>query len=300
MKKRIVSLTCAALLTAALTACGSSPAEPEIPSAPTAATPTETTAETTLPAIAFEETVIVDDENCTFTITAIKNDSIWGYTLKAFLENKTDKELMFSLRNVSVNGFMCDPFWATSITAGMKANEDISFNSEDFKKNGITKVTDIEFTLDVYDNNDWAADHLVTDTFSIYPMGEVEVETFVREAQEGDIVLFDDENCTMIATGFDPDGIWGYTMNVYLENKTDKTLTFSIDEASVNGFMCDPYWAETVAPGKRSNTAVSWMGSDFEANGITEVESLTLPVRVYDSNNWMADDIVSETFTVNP
>ncbi len=298
MNKKIISLISALLAAASLAACSSTP-QPET-TVPTTVPATEATTEATVPAILFEETVLVEDENCTFTITAIEEDSTWGYTLKAFLENKTDLELMFSLSNVSVNGFMCDPFWAKTVAPGMKANEAISFSDSDFKANGITDVTEIAFTLDIYDNNDWMADHLVSDTFTIFPLGEEAVQPYTREAVEGERVLFDDENVTMIVTGFDPDSIWGYTLNVYLENKTDKTLMFSIDGASVNGFMADPFWAKTVAPGKRSNTTISWTESEFENSGITEVESISLPVRVYDSNDWMAEDVLNDTFTVTP
>ena len=70
--------------------------------------------------------------------------------------------------------------------------------------------------------------------------------------------------------------------------------------ASVNGFMCDPFWAHTAAAGKRSNTTISWMASDFEANSITEVESLTLPIRVYDADDWSSASLVEDTFTLNP
>lgn len=116
--------------------------------------------------------VIPDNEFCTFKINSIEADNMWGYTLKAYLENKTDLELMFSLSNVSVNGFMCDPLWAATVTSGMKSNEEISFTSESFERNGIVDVTDITFTLSVYDNNDWAADHLVSEEFTIYPLAK--------------------------------------------------------------------------------------------------------------------------------
>lgn len=299
MNKKLISLISALLAAASLAACGSSAPQPET-TPPTTVPTTEAPTEATAPAILFEETVLVEDENCTFTITAIEEDSTWGYSLKAFLENKTNLELMFSLSNVSVNGFMCDPFWAKTVASGMKANETISFSDSDFKANGITDVTEIQFMLDIYDNSDWMADHLVSDTFTIYPMGEAAVQPYTREAVENEIVLFDDENSTMIVTGFDPDNTWGYTLNVYLENKTDKTLMFSIDGASVNGFMADPFWAKTVAPGKRSNTTISWSDSEFENSGITEVESISLPIRVYDANDWMAEDVLNDTFTVTP
>lgn len=297
MNKKFAAMFAAVSLAASLSACGSEPAA----TGPAGSAPiqTEPTQSTTAPA-AFEEIILRDDENCTVKITAIEEDGLWGYTLETYLENKTDKELMFSVSNASVNGFMCDPFWAVTVSAGMKANEEIHFMEEDLKRSGIETVTDIEYTLRVYDSNDWDAEDLVNEPVTIYPLGEEAVQPFTRQSVADEIVLFDDDNCTMIVTGFDPESIWGYTMNVYLENKTGENLMFSIGDAAVNGFMCDPFWAETVAPGKRSNTTVSWMTQDFEENGITEVDSLTLPIRVYNADNWHAADLVNETFTVNP
>lgn len=309
MKRKLMSLLLVLVMLLSLAACSDTPdaTDPPAPSDsnaqvnnPTEEENTPDTQPETVPQVTFEEIVLVDDENCTVKITAIDTENFWGYTLKVFLENKTDLELMYTLDAVSVNGFMCDPFWATTVTAGMKSNEEISFSSDDFELNGIADVTDISFTLKVYDDNDWTADNLVDDTFTIYPLGEEAVQPYTRTPVDGEIVLFDNEDCAMIVTGFDPDNMWGYTMNVYLENKTDKNLMFSIDGAAVNGFMCDPFWADSIVSGKRSNTTISWMESDFEDNGITDVESLTLPIRVYDEDDWMAEDLINETFTVNP
>ena len=298
----MISILLAFALLLSMAACGSAPtasSEDNI-SSNVKVQPKETEPKQTEPPIVFQETVIVDNENVTFKITAIENDSIWGYTLKVFLENKTEKDLMFTVNNVSVNGYMCDPFWATTVTAGMKSNEKIQFSSDSFELNGINAVTDIEFKLDIYDSNDWMTDHLVSEVFSIYPMGEDAVQVYAREPQLSDIVLFDNEECTMIITSFDPDDDWGYAVNVYLLNKTDKNLMFSVQDAAINGFMCDPFWAHTVAAGKASNTDITWFTSTLEEAGISEVENLTLPIRVYDEDDWMAEDIMNETFTVTP
>ena len=165
MKRMIVAIL-AVLMLSSLTACVQAP---DAPAQETAGKETDQTTAATPATEAFEEMVLVDDENCTFKITATGTDSIWGYTLKVFLENKTDLDLMFSLEDVSVNGYMCDPFWASSVAAGKKANEEISFFDSDFEKNGITEVSEITFTLNVYDSNDWSADHLVKETFTIHP-----------------------------------------------------------------------------------------------------------------------------------
>ena len=250
--------------------------------------------------VKFQETVLVDNDQLLFKITAVDNDPVWGYTLKAHIENRTDMDLMFALNEVSVNGYMCDPYFAVTVTAGMKANKDISFGADSFDEIGIETVTDIAFELRVYDSNNFAADEILDVDFVLYPLGKDAAKEYPRESQAGDIVLFDNENCTMIVTGFDPDGLWGYTAKVYLVNKTDDTLMFSVGSAAVNGFMCDPYFAQTVAPGKQCITGISWSKDALKENGITAVEELTLPIRVYEADDWMDGDLVNETFTVNP
>lgn len=248
----------------------------------------------------FPETTIVDDENCTVKVTAIEADSMWGYTMKVFLENKTDLNLMYTVDYVSVNDYMCDPFWATTVTPGMKANEEISFSEDSFEEIGITDVTDITFQLRVYDSDNWDTEDLVKDTFTIYPLGEAADKAYHREEQPGDLVLFDTDDCTMIVTGYDPDNLWGYTVKVFLENKTDSTLMFSTDNVAVNGFMCDPFWAKEVAAGKMAYAEISWSETDFEENGITEVEQLTMPIHVYNSDDWSMDYLIEETFEIIP
>lgn len=308
--KKLIALGLAVLMVLSMAACTSSDpgdsqtqGQASVAAGTTAAPETDAPTdapETTAAAVDFQELVLVDNESCTFKITGFEPDGLFGYTMKVYLENKTDLELMFSLDQVSVNGFMCDPFWAVNVTAGMKANEEISWFAEDFNTNGITTVTDIDMTVVAQDYNDWMADPLVNESFVVYPLGADAVQPYTRQSVAGEIVLVDNEFCTMIVTGFDPDNLFGYTMNVYLENKTDKELTFSTSDVAVNGFMCDPFWATYVSAGKRCNAAITWFEEDFTANGITTVESISLPVTVSDTNDWMADYLVDETFEINP
>lgn len=298
MCKRILTAALALLLCAG---CASAPdSETEMPTTdPNSSVTNGTTGEASKEP-AFPETVLVDNEDIFFQISSIHNDPVWGYTLKAQIENRTDKDMMFALSDTSVNGYMCDPLFAVTVTAGMKANKDISFSIDSFRQIGIQDVTDVEFTLRVYDSNDWTADSVVNEIFTIYPLGPDAVKEYPRQSQDGDIVLFDDENCTMIITGFEPDSVWGYSAHVYLVNKTDATLMFSVGDASINGYMCSPYFAQTVAPGKQRITSISWSKNALDENGISQVEKITMPIRVYDANDWMKDDLVSDTFTVNP
>ena len=174
--RKTLSIIAVVALVFTMVACSSSGSDAETGTDPmtTTTVPVQTTVPITTASPAttapsFEEISLVDDENCTVTLKGIDADNLFGYTLNVYLENKTDKELMFSVDQVSVNGFMCDPFWASTVSAGKKANEQISFSESDFEANGIQEVNEISFTLNVYDNADWTADYLVEETFTVNP-----------------------------------------------------------------------------------------------------------------------------------
>lgn len=243
---------------------------------------------------------IVDADGVKFEITGIDPDDFWGYTANVFLENTTDKSLMFAMDGVSVNGVMSDPFWASEVASGKKSNESISWSSSSFEEAGIEAVTEIEFRLRVYDRDNLGADELVNEVFKIYPLGEENAMTVVRTSSPDDVVLFENDDCKMTIIGVEEDGIFGYEVKTYLENKSDKTLHFGIDEGSINGFMADPYWGTSVMPGKVEYSDITWTKSTFEDNKIEEVESIEIRVQVRDQDNYSAESLVDDTFTIEP
>lgn len=242
----------------------------------------------------------IDNDECSVKITDIQMDSLWGYTVKVLLENKSDsKTYMYSVESAAVNGVSWDPFFATEVSAGKKKNDSITF-SNDEKEALLSEFTDIELVIRVYDSDDWAAENVAHECVRIYPMGENKVKAYVREPQPTDLVLVDNDQLSIIVTGYDSDPIWGYSANLYLKNKTDDSLMFNVEDVSVNGFMCDPFWANEIAPGKIDFSKISWSDSSFEENGITQVETIELKFRVYDANDLMSGNIFSEAFTLEP
>lgn len=315
--KRITSILLALMLIAALTACSS-----EMPDEKSAVAPAMETAEETVldeptdteedspaeeaetkaePEISFDGITVVDNDECSIMIKEIDPDNLWGYTLKALFENKSaDKTYMFSVVSGSINGVLCDPYFATEIAAGKKSNDDISFSDSDLEDAEIGAYTDIELTFRVYDSDDWSADDVVYETVHIYPYGEDKATTFVRESEDTDNILLDNDSVTVIATGYEMDDIWGYTVNLYLVNKTDKTIMFSVDNASVNGYMADPFFAKSVPADTSAFASMSWYTSTLEENDITEVEEIEFELRAYDYDNWLDDDIANEIIVLNP
>ena len=181
MCKKILAMSAALVLTLSMAACGNAGTETTVPSGttePSSATqPSQSTpsTETTVPetTVATEpvasEIVLVDNEACTVKVTGFDPNGILGYGVKFFLENKIDESLMFSVKDVSVNGFMIDPFWASEVAGEKKANETITFLANDFKENGVETVSEITFTLTVYESDDVLSDNIVEETFTVKP-----------------------------------------------------------------------------------------------------------------------------------
>lgn len=307
MKKHTLSTLVALFLLFCLTACSTTLTEESSAPAFSAEKESDSTQTTAAPTqkpekdITFEELIVVDNEECTIKITGIDPDNMWGYTLNAYLENKSqDKTYMFSVSSAAVDGLQCDPFFATEVAPGKKANSDISFSDSTLEANGITDFTDIEISFRVYDYNDWMADAVAETTVHVYPYGEENASVFTREAQSSDNIIIDNEYATVIVTGYENDAIWGYTVNLFLINKTDKEVMFSVDEASVNGYMADPFWATSVNAGKCAFSSVYWSNSTLEENKITTIEEIEFLFRAYDNSDWLAGDFANEVITLNP
>ena len=115
------------------------------------------------------ETVIVENDVLTFIIEDVEDEVSEFYTLNCYIANHTGNNLMISWDSVSVNGFMADPFWAASVSAGKQLITQVSFLRSDLEQQGIEDVSEIEFTLIAYDDDNWDADYLLRETYTFNP-----------------------------------------------------------------------------------------------------------------------------------
>lgn len=306
--KKLLIIVITLILLLSLCACGAEDTVASVPeiteSSKEEIVQTEAVTETTEAAIelaTFEEITVVDNDMCLVKITGIEPDDFWGYAMKVYLENKSsDTTFMYSVTTASINDVMTDPMFATEVAPGKKSNETISFMTEDLETYGIGDFTDISLNFRVYDTEDWMADPVAVANTHIYPFGEENAVSYVREALSTDTVLVDNDDVCVIVTGYNPENMWGYTVDLFIINKTDTTIMVSVDEASVNGFMLDPFYADSVDAGKCAFSNISWFESDFEDNGITDVENIEFTLRVYNEEDWSDDDFVNELISLTP
>ncbi|MBO4280685.1 MAG: hypothetical protein J5872_02420 [Lachnospiraceae bacterium] len=248
--------------------------------------------------------VIYENDEFAFTVVKADEDDFWGFELKLLCENKTsDKKLSFSMDDVSVNGYRLDPYWSTEVAAGKKENSNAYFNTDRFKDIGITSADAIQFTLRVYDSDNWwdEGDKL-KETFTIYPTGlsAGEVKIPERRKTSTEQVVVNDDQFTAIILDNVYDEVWGYTVNFYFENNSDKKVSFNFDDVSVNGYMLDPYFTVTLAPGMKAYDSMSFSDTRLKDSNITKVEEIEYKIRIYDPNDWMSDNLYEATQTYKP
>lgn len=251
--------------------------------------------------ITFTEMVAVDNENCAITCTKMEWDEVWGYTLEVLLENRsTDKSYDFSVESAAVNGVQMDPYFIADVAPGEQSTEKIIFHDDTLEANGITEYSDIELTFRVYDSDDINSDDAAYETFHVYPYGEENAVPFTRKPQPTDQVLLDNDSLTVTAIGYEEDETYGYTVNLFLVNKTDQKIIAGIDDASVNGCSADPFYATSVEAGKSIFGQISWANSTLEENDISEVKEIEFTISAYAAGDWSDGDFGKETVTLKP
>lgn len=111
-----------------------------------------------------------------------------------------------------------------------------------------------------------------------------------------EIVVVDNDYCSITITGVESDGLLGYyELDVTLVNKSsDTAYDFVADDGAVDGVQVDPYLFEDVAAGKTAYATVYiYEASTLEEAGVafTDIE---VAFYVVNSDDW-TEDYVAET-----
>lgn len=110
------------------------------------------------------EQKIAEDSKFNFTILGSEIRENGDFVLKACIENKTWANLTFSWDDVYVNGTLLDPFWAVETLSGTICYDDIVFRAEDLEEKGVSVVSDVTFTMSVWDSKNWLSYPIYTET----------------------------------------------------------------------------------------------------------------------------------------
>lgn len=202
------------------------------------------------------------------------------YTWSVELSNKTDAVLVFSMDQVYLNDCKLDPYWAVSVAAHSTVKTSVSWDSASLDHCKIDAVTRADFTLHVYDGDAV----LVETALTLYPEGESAYAAVERIAQNGETVLLETEEYTVVAIAFDADAEQGCTLSLYLCNNSQREVTFCLNNLRINGQSADPNWLSELGGGKYCYETLSWSKATLSAKEITTVTGMSFDVMVCDAD----------------
>ncbi len=238
--------------------------------------------------VTITETVCFEYEGFKVTAKEIVDDKIWGAGIKLYIENNGSKEYKLSTHAVIVNNCMVDSYSGCSVAAGKKANETLYLSSSDLEAAGVTNIGQIEIYFYLYDSDTYE---------TVYEAECVTIKTSAFEsmdttADESGHVLYEQNGIKIIGKYVDESSIFGSSVLLCVKNSTDKNISVSCDDLSVNGFMISGYYHADVYAGKYSFDDITLLSSDLEDNGITSIDTIELKFRIYDSDTY---DTIAET-----
>lgn len=181
----------------------------------------------------FQPQTIADNDTCTIILQNVGYDDSYGYYWTVDFQNKTDDKTLCAITSSSsLNGIPADTSWFPEIGPGVKTTEVVSWDKAGLEIYGVKPqdIDTVKLHIDVYDEAEWDVsnrDDPVDDDFVIYPKGEENATEPKHEIQPTDIVLFDNNACSMVVCGFYSDSFMGYTAKPTTKTKpTTVSMSF--------------------------------------------------------------------------
>ena len=248
---------------------------------------------------------IVNDKTCTVTITSLEGDATSGYTAGVEVVNHADVRLDVTMSNASLNGWMCDPYFSTTVAAGKTAVDKLEWDAwslADLPEVAQGDVDEVAFTVTARDADDWSADPLAEESVDLFPLGKDAVVDHAYQPAPTDVVVTDDKNVSYVITGVTGDAASGITMTGYVHNASSKPLSVSTDRESLDGLMCDASMYCVVDAGRSAVADLTWYADDLailaQDAGLTEPTDIAFDLVLTDQKAF--DEVDRQTYEVYP
>ena len=82
---------------------------------------------------------------------AVDENSYWGKSILFYIENTSDKNVYVSVEDLSINGYMIEPYYSQMVYAGKKAVSAMDLLQNDLDANNIESIDEVELKFQVYD-----------------------------------------------------------------------------------------------------------------------------------------------------
>ena len=226
----------------------------------------------------------------------------WGdYCWTLELKNMTNSELLITVDDVYVNEISADPYWAELLASGERMTTSLSWFASLFDDCDIDTVERVDLRLSAYPQG--KPENLVADIeLTVYPGGLEGYTAQSRQWKSTDTVLADNALCALAVVSVEEDSLYGsvegFDLNLYLENRSEADVTFTLENVRVNGQSNEPYWYRELAAGKKYFTNVTWVDSELAQMEIVQVLNIQFDLVMTDSET--GAELYRETLSFDP
>ncbi len=232
--------------------------------------------------ITIAESVILDQNDVRVTVKGLTSGWL-GPQLKILIENNSSQPLTFQIRDAVVNGYMADTVMSEDVAPGKKVNSDITFTATGLAECGISTFTDMEFKFHVFDADTWDT---YLDSEPVF-LRTSAADWYQQDIDDSGEVFYDQNGIRIVGKGLSTDSsLFGPGMILYIENESANDITVQVRDTSVNGFMIETVMSQDVLSGKKAITALTFMDSSLEENGITSISSVETSFHIFDMVTW--------------
>ena len=232
--------------------------------------------------VTIAETVLYESGGIKVTATGYE-DGWMGPEIKLAVENNSSKNVLLTVKHLSVNGYMM-PYanLYAEVAAGKKANDSISILSSELKQSGIDVVADLQFQIQVSSADTWET-LTTSDLISL----STSAAGHVQNVDDSGDVLYENKGIRVVCKGLKQDLIWDGTIVFYMENSCGKTVSIYAENVSVNGYMQDvSLWSE-LRNGTRVIDGMSLLDlSDLNLESIDDVKNIEFNLRIVNADTW--------------
>lgn len=118
----------------------------------------------------------------------------------------------------------------------------------------------------------------------------------IKELNTKPVVLIDNEQVRVSIINFlDTEHWYRFAYELKIENKSNKVLSFYIDDASIMGINCSPlFYVDHVDAKHSAFFTLGWDHDALERNYIPYIDNVKFTIKVYDNIDWSTPAFAGE------
>ena len=101
-------------------------------------------------------TELYNDNGVRIVGKTVDENSFWGTSILLYCENNSGKNVGITVEEMSINGFMMNPLFSTSVYDGKMSIDDVTIFSSDLEENGIETIEEVELKFHIYDADSYS------------------------------------------------------------------------------------------------------------------------------------------------